>query len=107
MNSAANEHEWARMKAGERKTNGSGKRFAAIRVHSRLKFFFLTLAPLILATAFAFAHDPGLSAADVKLDGNKAVARLTFARNEIATIAPMDADHDGRITQPEFDAARG
>src|SRR5215468_8643529 len=67
----------------------------------------LALVLAILATASAFAHDPGLSAVEVRLDGNKAVARLTFARDEIAIIAPMDADRDGRITQPEFDAARG
>jgi hydrogenase/urease accessory protein HupE len=66
----------------------------------------LLLVLLILATASAFAHDPGLSAAEVELDGNRVVARLTFARDEIAMIAPMDADRDGRITQPEFDAVR-
>src|SRR5262245_64209772 len=62
---------------------------------------------MILATASAFAHDPGLSAAEVRLDGNKAFARLTFARDDIATIEPMDADRDGRITQPEFEAVEG
>jgi hydrogenase/urease accessory protein HupE len=66
----------------------------------------LLLVLMILATASAFAHDPGLSAADAKLDGNKAMARLTFACADIATIAPMDADRDGRITRPEFDEAR-
>jgi hydrogenase/urease accessory protein HupE len=66
----------------------------------------LLLALMILAAASAFAHDPGLSAVEVNIDGNKAVARLTFARDEIAAISPMDADRDGRITQPEFDAAR-
>lgn len=67
----------------------------------------LLLVLLILATASAFAHDPGLSAVEVKLDGNRAVARLTFARDEIAMIIPMDADRDGQITQPEFDAVVG
>jgi len=67
----------------------------------------LLLALMILAAASAFAHDPGLSAAEVRLDGNKAVVRLTFARVDIATIAPMDADRDGRITQPEFEAVEG
>ncbi len=66
----------------------------------------LLLVLLILATASAFAHDPGLSAAVVKLDGEKLATRLTFAREEIALIAPMDADRDGRITQSEFDSAR-
>jgi hydrogenase/urease accessory protein HupE len=41
----------------------------------------------------------------MKIYGNKALARLTFARDDIAMIAPMDADRDGRITRPEFDAA--
>ncbi|HZF38985.1 MAG TPA: HupE/UreJ family protein [Blastocatellia bacterium] len=89
-----------------------------IRVHSWLNSFsyrlsrfgpMICLLPvlMILAAPSAFAHDPGLSAAEVKLDGNKVVARLTFARGDIAVIAPMDADRDGRITQQEFDAARG
>jgi len=64
------------------------------------------LVLLTLATAPAFAHDPGLSAARLKFGGDKLAVRLTFARDEIALIAPMDADRDGRITQPEFDAAR-
>jgi len=62
---------------------------------------------MILATASAFAHDPGLSAAEVRLDGNKAVARLTFARDDIEIVAPMDADRDGRVTQPEFEVVEG
>jgi hydrogenase/urease accessory protein HupE len=66
----------------------------------------MLLVLIILATASAFAHDPGLSAADVTFDGNKAVARLTFSRADIATIATIDADGDGQVTQPEFDAAR-
>ena len=95
------------MTAGERKTN---RKREFVSIHSRsfaAEFFFITPVLLVLATASALAHDPGLSAADVKLDGNKAVMRLTFARNEIATIAPMDADRDGHVSQPEFDAARG
>jgi hydrogenase/urease accessory protein HupE len=59
-----------------------------------------------MATASAFAHDPGLSAFEMKIYGNKALARLTFACEDIATIAPMDVDRDGRITRPEFEAAQ-
>src|SRR5262245_50528330 len=66
----------------------------------------LLLVLILLATATAFAHDPGLSSARLKLDGKNIAARLTFARNEIAVIAPMDADGDGRITQSELDSAR-
>jgi hydrogenase/urease accessory protein HupE len=66
----------------------------------------LILALLILATASAFAHDPGLSAVRLKLDGKKIAVRLTLARADITIIAPMDADRDGRITPSEFEAAR-
>jgi len=66
----------------------------------------LLLVLMILAAGVAFAHDPGLSAADLKFGGKTITARSTFARDEIAMIAPMDADRDGQITQPEFDAAR-
>jgi len=70
----------------------------------------LLLVLMILAAASAFAHDPGLSAAELKLDGNQVAARITFARDEIAMIAPtlanVDADRDGQVAQSEFDAVR-
>src|SRR5262245_32530160 len=70
----------------------------------------LLLVLLVLAAASAFAHDPGLSAADLTFDGKKITARLTFARGEISMIASalanVDADRDGRVTQSEFDAVR-
>ncbi|HEX5083473.1 MAG TPA: HupE/UreJ family protein [Blastocatellia bacterium] len=81
---------------------GREKGFVFIRVHSWLKLFLV----MILAAVSAFAHDPGLSAAEVKLDGGKAAVRLTFARDEVATIAPMDADRDGQVSGQEFDVAR-
>lgn len=52
----------------------------------------LLLVVIVLAAATAFAHDPGLSAAELKIDRNKIDVRLTFARDEIAMIAPMGAD---------------
>jgi len=66
----------------------------------------LPLVLIVLAATSVFAHDPGLSSAEVKLEGNEAVARITFARGDIATIAPLDADRDGQVTNAEFDAAR-
>jgi hydrogenase/urease accessory protein HupE len=55
----------------------------------------LPLLLVALAATSAFAHDPGLSAAEVTFGGEKAVARLTFARADIALIAPMDAGITG------------
>ncbi|MBO0722925.1 MAG: HupE/UreJ family protein [Blastocatellia bacterium] len=66
----------------------------------------LPLVLIVLAATKALAHDPGLSAAEVRLDGSQAIARLTFARGDIATLATLDADHDGHITNEEFAAAR-
>jgi hydrogenase/urease accessory protein HupE len=51
----------------------------------------LLLVLIILAAATAFAHDPGLSAADLTLDSGRLRARLTFSRDEVAMIAPMEA----------------
>lgn len=64
------------------------------------------LALLILAAASAYAHDPGLSAADLKVHEKTITAQLTFARAEIDMIAALDADRDGQITQSELDLAR-
>ncbi len=66
----------------------------------------LLLVLIIVAGPAAFAHDPGLSYAELKFAGDKLIAQITFSRDEIAVIAPMDADGDGQITQLEFGAAR-
>jgi hydrogenase/urease accessory protein HupE len=55
----------------------------------------LPLIVAVLAATAAFAHDPGLSSAEVTLGGEKPVARLTFARADIALIAPMDTGPTG------------
>jgi hydrogenase/urease accessory protein HupE len=66
----------------------------------------LALVFMIVAAASVFAHDPGLSAAELKLEEKQLTAQLTFAREEIAMLVPLDTDRDGRITQVEFDAVR-
>ncbi len=61
---------------------------------------------VIVAAVSAFAHDPGLSALDLTLRENRVAAQLTFSRDEIAMLVPMDSDRDGQIAQTEFDAVR-
>jgi hydrogenase/urease accessory protein HupE len=62
---------------------------------------------LVIVTAVStFAHDPGLSVAQITLKDSGIAAGLTFAREEIAALVSMDSDHDGQVTQSEFDAAR-
>ena len=45
----------------------------------------------LLLPARALAHDPGLSAADLRLPGGRLVAHLTFARGDIETLAPVNS----------------
>jgi hydrogenase/urease accessory protein HupE len=56
--------------------------------------------------AAVYAHDPGLSAAALRLTDNHIVAHLTLARREIEMLVPIDADHDGSVTGEELAAAR-
>src|SRR5262245_43422287 len=71
-----------------------------------LPLVFLAMVFLVVAAAAAFAHDPGLSAVELKLHDQQLVAHLSFARPEIASLLPLDADRDGQIAQSEVDAVR-
>ena len=66
----------------------------------------LILVYLIVAVAIVFAHDPGLSAAALKLNGDRVEAHLTYARADIELLAPMDADRDGAVSAAEFAQAK-
>ncbi|MFN0111501.1 MAG: HupE/UreJ family protein [Blastocatellia bacterium] len=66
----------------------------------------LILVFLIAAVASAFAHDPGLSAAVLKLEGDRVNAHLTFAQADIESLVTMDADRDGKISEAEFAQAK-
>ncbi len=66
----------------------------------------LVMVFIIVAVAIAFAHDPGLSAAVLKLNGNRVEAQLTFARSDIESLVPLDGDRDGKITEAEFAQAK-
>ncbi len=66
--------------------------------------FALTL--VILAAASAFAHDPGLSAIDLRLDGKVLKAHLAFARGDIETLIAIDANRDGQVSDDEMTAVR-
>lgn len=66
----------------------------------------LILVFLIVASVSAFAHDPGLSAAVLKLEGDRVNAHLTFARTDIESLVKVDANRDGNITEAEFAQAK-
>lgn len=64
------------------------------------------LCVLVFAVTSAFAHDPGLSAAVLKLGGNRVEAQLTYARADIESLLPLDTNRDGNISEEEFAQAR-
>ena len=69
----------------------------------------IILASPILISLMALeveAHDPGLSAADVRIEASRVVANLTLARGDVETIVGIDSNHDGEISPSEFDAVR-
>lgn len=73
-----------------------------IRIAKLIPAICLILVYLIVAVAIAFAHDPGLSAAVLKLNGDRVEAHLTYARADIELLVPLDADRDGNVSAAEF-----
>jgi hydrogenase/urease accessory protein HupE len=76
------------------------------RVTRLLPMLCLILVYLIVAAAAALAHDPGLSAVDLKPEGATLNVHLAFARADIETRISLDADRDGQVSVAELDAAR-
>jgi len=69
----------------------------------------IILASPILISLMALeveAHDPGLSAADVRIEASRVVANLTLARGDVEILVRIDSNHDGEITPAEFEAVR-
>ncbi|MDR3456562.1 MAG: HupE/UreJ family protein [Verrucomicrobiae bacterium] len=58
------------------------------------------------ATITARAHDPGLSVATARLGAGTVAIHLAMARTDAEQIVRLDADHDGQVTEAEFQAAR-
>jgi hydrogenase/urease accessory protein HupE len=53
-----------------------------------------------------FAHDPGLSNVDVKIEGNRLTALLVYNAVDIEGAVPVDKDLNRTITPEEFTAAK-
>ncbi len=65
------------------------------------------VAGLLLVVACpAHAHDPGLSAAELKVGESGLAVHLTFARRDMEAIIAIDADGNGSVSAAEFAAAR-
>ena len=78
----------------------------SIEAYPRL-FMILALPMLFSVTVLKVeAHDPGFSAAELRIEDSRVVANLTVARGDVESILVIDGDKDGEITTPEFDTAR-
>lgn len=69
--------------------------------------FGLAVVGVLLGPASgARAHDPGLSALELRVTGRELRLHLTFARREIEPLASIDRDRDGAVTAAELADAR-
>ena len=66
----------------------------------------LAIVSLIGSLSLAWAHDPGLSTAVVKIFPDSIGVEATFARADIEALAPLDVNHDGKISATEWRQAR-
>jgi hydrogenase/urease accessory protein HupE len=71
-----------------------------------LTYTLLWAAAFLARPAQAGAHDPGLSAVELRVEPGALFAHLTFARQDIETLIRIDVNADGRITPAELDASR-
>ncbi len=76
-------------------------RTAPIRARLMSAFLFL-----LLASWKSFAHDPGLSTGQLRLLPDRIEVELTFARADLETLVPLDADGDGAVSPLELATAR-
>ncbi len=72
----------------------------------RLITYPIVLGILLSLVSAVHAHDPGLSAAALRMTDSELTAHLTFARRELESLVPIDADHDGSVSAEEFAIAR-
>ena len=66
----------------------------------------LLLVFLMTAAVAVFAHDPGLSAAELKLVGDQLHVRMTYARQDIEPLVKLDTDGDGQVSAGELATAQ-
>ena len=53
----------------------------------------------------ASAHDPGLSIATANYRGGSLAINLALARSDVERLVPLDLNHDGKVSQSEFQTA--
>jgi hydrogenase/urease accessory protein HupE len=61
---------------------------------------------LISYAQLSFAHDPGLSSADLTIKSQGIDAKVTFSLQDIEAFVPMDSDQDAEVTAAEQEAVK-
>jgi hydrogenase/urease accessory protein HupE len=61
---------------------------------------------LIFLSQISFAHDPGLSSAEVVLNEKGVDVAITFALQDTEAFAPMDKDGDAEVSNEEREASK-
>lgn len=65
-----------------------------------------TLLLLLFFTQISFAHDPGLSSAEVVLNEKGVDVAITFALQDTESFAPMDKDGDAEVSAEEREISK-
>jgi hydrogenase/urease accessory protein HupE len=60
---------------------------------------------LLLGALPVSAHNPGLSAAEVRIGGAQILVHLSISRSDVESVLPLDLDRDGRLTESDIAAA--
>ena len=71
----------------------------------RQSALWLALGWLIATSPATWAHDPGLSIATAKVGPGTVAIHLAMARIDAEQIMPLDANHDGKVSESEFKSA--
>ena len=76
-------------------------------MHTKSFFKLLLFCSLIsIFSSLTFAHDPGLSNVEMKLEGNRLTANTAYNYVDIEGAVLVDKDLDRTITREEFEAAK-
>ncbi len=82
------------------------RQFCTVPELKKLRNFLLCCFLLTVFCSLSYAHDPGLSNVDLKLESNRLSAQLAYNYVDIEGAVLVDKDLDRVITKEEFDAAK-
>jgi hypothetical protein len=65
----------------------------------------MTILLGVILVNCAWAHDPGLSVVTGRVAGEVLSIHMAMARSDVERLVTLDTDHDGKVTETEFQAA--